>query len=551
MWKSALLAVISGLLLSLAWPTQGFPIFLFFSFIPLLIIEKQFTDAPFKRKSLRIFLLSWLAFLIWNAISYSWLANAKPESGATSQEIQQAWFAYLFPVIMNSLFMAVVFISYHFIRKKHGDFYGFVFLPAFWMSFEKLHLNWDFTWPWLNLGNGFASYHQWIQWYEITGAFGGTLWVWVANFFLFKAIMLYLEQSQKSKIYTYFAGFIAVILIPIAISYLMYFNYDEKGETLEVALIQPELNPFREKYTKTGDEIVDELLQLSSNAVTPETDLVITPETSFPGKSEVIINQIDQDPYIQKFKNWNLQHPETVIIAGAELAEITEATQPPNPTSILYQDNIYVNRYNSTLQIESNQDSIPYYHKSKLVVAVEYFPYPTILKPILGSLMLDFGGSTNSLTKSDARRVFVNSQNNAAVAPLVCYESIFGEFTTEFVKNGANLISVSTNDSWWGNTDGHRQFLEYAKLRAIENRRDVVRSANSGVSAIINQRGDIVKSLPYDTQGVLTGKVFVNEKLTTYSNSGDLIARIALLLSGVLLAYHLVEKFMNRNKAKQ
>ena len=546
MWKSALLAIISGLLLALAWPTQGFPALLFIAFVPLLIIEKQFSEAPFKRKTLRIFLLSWLSFVIWNALSYSWLAHAKPQIDATPTEIQQAWIAYLFPVIMNSLFMAIVFILYHIIRNRHGDFYGFIFLPAVWMSFEKLHLNWDFTWPWLNLGNGFAEYHTWIQWYELTGTFGGTLWIWICNLLLFKVIMIYLENGKKNRIIKYSIGFFAAMLLPIFISLIMYHTYEEKGEPLKIALLQPELNPYREKYEKSGDEIVAELIALANQANSFQPNLVITPETSFPGRGEVILNDISKDPHVQLLQRWVNKNPSAVLIAGVELAQISHATQAPNPTSIPYQDNIYVNRYNSTIQLESNLDTIPFYHKSKLVVGVEYFPYPQILKPILGGIMLDFGGSTNSLTKSNQSIVFSNQQNNARVAPLICYESVFGEYTASFVKKGANLITVSTNDSWWGNTDGHRQFLAYAKLRAIENRRYVARSANSGISAIINQRGDVVQKLGYEQQGVLMGDVILNNTLTNYSIAGDLIAFISLLLCGILVAYHIVERFMNK-----
>ena len=442
--------------------------------------------------------------------------------------------------------MAIVFILYHIIRNRHGDFYGFIFLPAVWMSFEKLHLNWDFTWPWLNLGNGFAEYHTWIQWYELTGTFGGTLWIWICNLLLFKVIMIYLENGKKNRIIKYSIGFFAAMLLPIFISLIMYHTYEEKGEPLKIALLQPELNPYREKYEKSGDEIVAELIALANQANSFQPNLVITPETSFPGRGEVILNDISNDPHVQLLQRWVNKNPSAVLIAGVELAQISHATQAPNPTSIPYQDNIYVNRYNSTIQLESNLDTIPFYHKSKLVVGVEYFPYPQILKPILGGIMLDFGGSTNSLTKSNQSIVFSNQQNNARVAPLICYESVFGEYTASFVKKGANLITVSTNDSWWGNTDGHRQFLAYAKLRAIENRRYVARSANSGISAIINQRGDVVQKLGYEQQGVLMGDVILNNTLTNYSIAGDLIAFISLLLCGILVAYHIVERFMNK-----
>ena len=165
--------------------------------------------------------------------------------------------------------------------------------------------------------------------------------------------------------------------------------------------------------------------------------------------------------------------------------------------------------------------------------------------------MLDFGGATSSLGIDKERKVFVNQFNKAKVAPIICYESIYGEFVTDYVKNGANLLAIMTNDSWWGSTDGHRQLLLYGNLRAIENRRAIVRSANSGISAFVNQRGDIMKSLPYGEQGALNGTILLNSELTFYAKYGDVLARIALLIMGIILAYTLAQKLLYKKKKKK
>src|SRR5690606_39303889 len=148
------------------------------------------------------------------------------------------------------------------------------------------------------------------------------------------------------------------------------------------------------------------------------------------------------------------------------------------------------------------------------------------------------------------RSVFRNSFNKAVIAPIICYESIYGEYTTGYVKNGANVLFIMTNDSWWGNTDGHRELLQFGNLRAIENRRDIVRSANSGVSAFVNQRGDIVSSLEYEKQGALKGKARLNNEITFYTKHGDYLDKIGLLLSGILLGYTIAWEILNRKKKK-
>jgi len=124
---------------------------------------------------------------------------------------------------------------------------------------------------------------------------------------------------------------------------------------------------------------------------------------------------------------------------------------------------------------------------------------------------------------------------NYKVAPIICYESVYGNFVNGFVKNGAQFLAVITNDGWWQNTQGHKQHLMFSKLRAIENRRSLVRSANTGTSAIINQKGDIVKRLDYNKKGIIKASINLNNKLTFYNRYGDFIARISQFLSVLLI----------------
>lgn len=551
MWRSVLLSFISGLLLAISWPTNGFAGFLFIAFVPLLIIEHQFTSAPFKRKALRIFFLSFISFIIWNSLSYFWLSHAMPQSNATAQEIQQAWIAYLFPVIVNSLLMSLVFLLYHFIKKSSGNFIGLIFLPCIWMTFEKLHLNWDFAWPWLNLGNGFASYYKWVQWYDVTGAFGGTLWVWLTNISSFIALNAYLERKGKKKILKNIIIFSSILILPIISSYIIYNSYEEQGKPINITVLQPSLDPYKEKYSKDGEEILNDLLNLAESNSKNNPNFILGPETALPGMGQILTNEYDNDFLIKQIRNYLSENQNTVFVSGVDLGKVHTQKNAPNPYSINYGNDIWVNRYNGVIQLENGIKEVKEYHKSKLVVGVELFPYSSILKPLLGDVMLDFGGSTNSLTIQDERTVFKNTKNEAIIAPIVCYESVFGEFTSDFVKNGANILFISTNDSWWGNTDGHKQFLDYARLRAIENRRSIARSANSGTSAFINQRGDVVKSLPYDKKGSLNHTILMNNSLTNYSVAGDLIARISLFISGVLIAFYFAELLLKKKQINE
>ena len=225
-------AIASGLLLTAGWPSHGFPLLLFIAFVPLLLTEHQISQrAEFKKKGRKIFGLSFLAFIIWNAIVIWWLHFAK-ETDANG-DLQNSWLAYLIPVIANAFFMSIVFQIYHWVKTKAGNIYGLVFLPAIWISFEKLHLNWELTWPWFNLGNGFAKWYEWVQWYEYTGAFGGTLWIWVTNLVIFYYLTAYINKKEINYLNKLgiFGGLL--IAVPIGISYIIYTNYEEKGKALQ------------------------------------------------------------------------------------------------------------------------------------------------------------------------------------------------------------------------------------------------------------------------------------------------------------------------------
>jgi apolipoprotein N-acyltransferase len=167
-------------------------------------------------------------------------------------------------------------------------------------------------------------------------------------------------------------------------------------------------------------------------------------------------------------------------------------------------------------------------------------PYPQYLG-FLSDLAIDLGGAAGSLGTQKERSVFKNNINKAKVAPVICYESIYGEFVTDYIKKGANIIFVITNDGWWGDTPGYRQHLSFSKLRAIENRRSIARSANTGISCFINQRGDILQKTQYWEKDVIKGKINLNNKITYYTIHGDFIGRISGFLSLLIITMLIVK----------
>ena len=146
---------------------------------------------------------------------------------------------------------------------------------------------------------------------------------------------------------------------------------------------------------------------------------------------------------------------------------------------------------------------------------------------------MNMGGTTGTLGIEKFAKTF--ERKGIKFASLVCYESIYGDWVASFVRNGAEVLFIITNDGWWRDTPGYRQHFQFARLRAVENRRSLARSANTGSSGFINQRGDVIQKSEYDVQLALRESINLNNELTPYSVHGDMTGRISWLATVLIL----------------
>jgi apolipoprotein N-acyltransferase len=181
---------------------------------------------------------------------------------------------------------------------------------------------------------------------------------------------------------------------------------------------------------------------------------------------------------------------------------------------------------------------------------VEKMPFARLMKPLEG-LAINLGGTVGSLGSDENRSDFERKSDGLKIAPVICYESVFGEYLTEYINNGANLIFVITNDGWWGNSPGYRQHMVFSKLRAIETRRSVARSANTGISAFIDQRGDVFQATKYWVPAVIRQKINANDYLTFYVRYGDYIGRVSGFVTAFLLLFAIASALQKRRGEKE
>ena len=506
----------------LGWTPRPFFFTLLIAFVPLLILENELHRK--NKSAWWILFYNYIAFLFWNLFCTWWIGNTY----YGTQEISSVT-AGIMVCAVNALLMCLPVFLFLRTKRKLGLKSGLVSLPLYWICFEWVHLNWDLAFPWLNLGNGLAQYPQLIQWYEYTGTFGGSLWIWLCNISIY--VFFFSEHRQPKKfskwIYTS-----ALILLPLFLSQVIYsFNNPAftKARKKNIVVVQPNIDPYNTKFdfSTLGDQL-DELLKLSAEKADANTDYIVWPETAIP--QGIWLNEIDSNKIIFKIRNFLRSYPKAKLVTGISSYKYYE-TQPPVTARQFSDGSGYYDAFNSAIQLDSTS-KYQLYHKSKLVVGVESVPYPALFH-YLEPLLVKFGGISVSLGSQKNRTVFF-ADDSTGVAPVICYESIFGEYCNEYVERGANFIFIVTNDGWWGNSAGHIQHEQYAALRAIETRRCIARSANTGTSCFINSRGDISDETEYWKPTVIKATLPVLGKETFYVKHGDYIARIALILSALI-----------------
>ena len=517
--KYILLSITSGLLLGFSWPTNGITFFIFFSFVPLLFIEK----LTRKESIIKIYLYSSISFLIWNLISTYWLAYS-------------TLFGMTFAVLLNTFIKAFIFTSYSFVCRKVNNKLSIIYFISSWIVFEKFHLNWDFSWPWLNLGNVFSEKIYWIQWYEFTGVFGGSFWVLITNYLVLVTVLDYIKTKNINKYLVSYS--VLFISLPITISLLLYDKNFETSNKIDFSILQPNIDPYNEKYGRSNLNILYELEDWINTKI-GSNKLILAPETYFSESPGFLLDKFNKSSFIDSLKNI-LNRNNNKILSGIQFYKLYYDKNKRTESSNVLRDNIWIDVFNSSFFISKNQDT-QIYHKSKLVAGVENMPYKKFLEPILGNVLLDMGGSVLTRGTQNKRSVF-KIDNEKKIAPIICYESVYGEYVTQYVRNGANILAIITNDGWWSESQGYKQHLSYARIRAIETRRNIVRSANTGSSAIINFNGELIEKLDYNVKGIINAKVATINKLTFYVKYGDYIFRISLFFFIIILLFSLGKK---------
>jgi apolipoprotein N-acyltransferase len=300
-------------------------------------------------------------------------------------------------------------------------------------------------------------------------------------------------------------------------------------------VVQPNFEPHYEKFNLPDEVQLGRYIDLSLRFVDTSTSYLVFPETSF-GYCDV--DQLDSYPIVRSLTALTDTFPGLKIVCGMDLFKLYQPV-PNLPKSVRKTGRGLMEIYNGAVQIAQGQSQIPYYKKGKMVPGAEAFPFRDFLG-FLEPLFHRFNGTVEGLGTQPERSVFYNQDSTVVVAPLICYESVYGEYCTDYVKKGAQALFIMTNDGWWDDTPGYRQHLAFASLRAIELRRAIARSANSGSSAFIDIYGKVQQATGYNSAEVIKDNVELRTETTFYVQFGDYIYKIAVaILLFILLRFGL------------
>ncbi|MDZ7682461.1 MAG: apolipoprotein N-acyltransferase [Fodinibius sp.] len=496
------LALLAGLLLGLSWPPVPLPFLVFPAFLLIFrIIDRS-------RSAREAAYWTYPAFVIWNIITTYWLVMATVAGGVAA-------------ILANAAVMTIpVMLQYKMQKQKMRPWLIALLQTACWLSYEYLHHQWDLAWPWLTIGNAWANVPELVQYISVTGYWGITFWV---IFVAALGYQLIKTNSRKAKL---LLGSVFLLFPLWSLSITLFTEPTAAQTTQQVTVVQPNFDSYQPNGGFDNPyQAHDHLLELTDSVRTDSTQLVVYPENAIQAQIsnlETFSNTSRKTKQLwdQKAKSWN-----STIIGGATYFQFYDENSVP-PLAIQSNRGSYL-YYNSALGFYPDR-SMTVYRKHNLVPIVERVPFVHFLNTVD---LFGFVNWNRSQGYGKGKQAQQFALANTQTPALICYDSVYPSWIRKYVQQGTGFLTIITNDGWWGNTSGHEQHFAYARLRAIEFDRWIVRSANNGISGIIAPDGAIKVKTDYWTETAFRYDVPVLSSKTLYARFGDWLPILMLILT--------------------
>lgn len=525
--KELLLGVISGVLLGISFPPIPLPVLIFFALIPYLyVIEKKEELSSINR-------FTYFTIFIFSLITLYWVGSWTKEADPFLM------ISGVLLIFVNPALFIIPSTLYYFSKKAFNEKVALFLFPFFWVSFEYAYSLTELRFPWLTLANSLSYFNWYIQIADIIGAYGISLLIFYINIFLYLFIKNFSTEKKRSLRF----AFIAFLLFLIPIVYGMYktFSYTYSSKRIKVGLIQPNLNPWNKWEEGNLEEQLNLYLRLSQNAVNKGAKLIVWPESALP----VYLLSGNYPHEVERIHQFIDSNNVFLMTGMPDINFYFDLSKAPKDAKKTRSGDVAYTSYNSILLFSPFSSNVQKYGKMKLVPFGEKVPFVEYL-PFLGDLIKwQVGISSWNVGKEQTIFNLLNSK----IAGVVCFESIYSDFVANFVKKGAELLVVVTNDSWYGYSSGPFQHKEFAALRAIENRRTVIRAANGGISCIIDPLGRTISETKLYTKDVLIGFAELRKEKTFFTQYPLIIPIFSSSISIINIMLFSFKKII-RNKTK-
>lgn len=519
------ITIFSAFIASLAFPSKfiedGLPFLAFFYLVPLFWII--FTSS---------FSVVWFYGLIYGFTFYLfynyWLETFHP-------------LAILIAPILESFQYVILFLILRLTKllfKKHYS----IFSALFYTSYLYLTQQGFLAYPYGNITSAIYEYTSFIQIVSITGIWGLAFIMVLPQASLAKIIE---KKSIKEEKITFLISLSLIMLNWVSGCFIKnYYDNKEAKQTIKVALIQHSADTWKGGYSQYKMNF-ENLKELTEEAMLDNPDFVVWSETAFVPSVRWHLsypNNVRTSALVDDFISFGSNlgvplitgNPEGVI-KDKELAPILESGEWNWKT------------YNTVIVFASSKiEGI--YRKQHLVPFTEYFPYEKEL-PWLYDILL----ANDYKWWEVGEEATVFEHEGIKFSTPICFEDMFGYLNAEFVKNGADMLINLSNDFWSGSVQAEKQHLQLSIFRAIENRRPLLRSTNSGITCLVLPSGEIINELePFImTSGIYSVPLYQKEGLTFYTRHVDLFAKLFIVASVFSSFYSISVTLYERQKKKK
>ncbi|HWC74328.1 MAG TPA: apolipoprotein N-acyltransferase [Gemmatimonadales bacterium] len=495
MW---LLVVLGAVALTASYPPFVLPPLSFFAITPVVLLIRQ---AAIDQSPRAAFRWGWWYGFISNAFVLYWMIVALWHFTPLSA------LGYFATIAIIGVMTAVMFWFVVRLRLAAPGVPLWVVLPVAWTALEWLigHLG-DARFPWLGLGTSLADAPLLVQWADIAGARGVTLWLAWCNVMIVEALI---DVSRRPVVLRRLGLVIATVLLAVGYGAwrMKYLPYRELGV---VGMVQPD-EQFDEKFDPAhADSVIGTLLEGSRHLTArfPKPSLIIWPEAAIPD-------------FLWRRPAW-----------VNRITSFVKETRIPIFTGVVWADTTWRSRldpyYNAAIYIDTTGNWRPYpvYAKHYLVPVTERVPFvPVGVFRAIPGLRNWSGGF------SPGRDLPLYNTAFGKFGVIVCYESAFEDLTRRYRALGANFLVNITNDAWFGRTSAPKQHASHLILRAIETRMGVARAANSGITEFVDPFGRTYLNTKLDERTYVSGVVITTDVIPLYVRLGDWVGTLVVVLT--------------------